>query len=309
MPQGLGLDVWAGRGDGRPGAARSIDPRPPPAKSPILSRGPQHRTPEPNQFPRLSTSSVLSNPSGSLASWFSLGNRAAPQEAVRRPQAGAVNDSTASDAGSGGLLGSLWRNISGSNPPSRPATRAGSVAADEGMERLAIGFAEASGSLMLSSSYIKPDQMELLMQNSGTAIGANGAGSPTLVGGGMGGWGSGSTPTTPSAGKAIPLLISSPTVLFSELALGTGESQTFSLKIQLPSTLPPSFRGRSARVSYELVVVAKRSMLESSAYVVRIPFRVQAFVDANGKLAEFDLARPVRMAPDQSRVSHGHVRI
>ncbi|ORX67096.1 Rgp1-domain-containing protein [Linderina pennispora] len=285
---GLGLDGWSDR---KPSTVRDGDLRL--AKSPMLGGGPQNRAAEPSQFPRLSTSSVLSNPSGSLASWFSLGNRAAAQESARR----VPNDGTASD--SGGLLGSLWRNISGSNPPSRPATRAGSVAADEGMERLAIGFAEASGSLMLSPSYIKPEQMDLLLQNSGTATDANGAASPTLMGGGMGS----STPTTPSAGKAIPLLISSPTVLFSELALGTGESQTFSLKIQLPTTLPPSFRGRSARVSYELVVVAKRSMLESSAYVVRIPFRVQAFVDANGKLREYGLARPVRLAPDQSRVA------
>ncbi|KAJ2550492.1 Golgi membrane exchange factor (Ric1p-Rgp1p) subunit [Coemansia sp. RSA 1933] len=216
-------------------------------------------------------------------------------------------DAPASDAGSSGLLSSLWRNLSGgSNPPSLPSTRAGSIVDENaGIEHLAIGFAEMSGSLVLAASYIRPEQMELLLAHNGTDyVARKGIGSPP-IGGGLSGWmptAGSSNGTSSRSQKTLPLLVSSPTVLFSELDLGPGESQTFSVKVQLPKSLPPSFRGRTGRISYDLVIVAKRSMLEPSAHVVRIPFRVLAYVGSSGALDTFSMARPIQMQP-------GHIKL
>ncbi|KAJ2885904.1 Golgi membrane exchange factor (Ric1p-Rgp1p) subunit [Coemansia aciculifera] len=260
---------------------------------------------------RLSTSSALSTPTTAFTSWLPFGLKQQQQQGPnppRRPTPSVLNDSTPSEAGSSGLLSNLWRNISGgSNPPSRPATRTGTMAEDDfGVERLAIGFAEASGSLSLSSSYIKPEQMELLMAHRGTNYAVGRAAALSPVGGGLGGWSPvahAANGTNIRAQRSLPLLISSPTVLFSELAMAPGESQTFSLKIQLPKSLPPSFRGRAACISYDLVIIAKRSMLDPSSHVVRIPFRVLARVGHNGSSETFAFGSPVHMPPSHSRLT------
>ncbi|KAJ1730905.1 Golgi membrane exchange factor (Ric1p-Rgp1p) subunit [Coemansia biformis] len=217
-------------------------------------------------------------------------------------------EAPASDAGSSdSILGSLWRSISGgpSTQP-QPATRPEPAAGDGlSTEQLAIGFVEASGSLALAASYIRPDQMGLLLRHGGTGHGAEpGARSPPM-GGGLSGW----TPTSPRSSPAsrtqrsIPLLVSSPAVLFSELVLGPGESQTFSIRMQLPKSLPPSFRGRVASIAYDLVVVAKRDMLDTSAHCVRIPFRVMAHVGSSDSAAVLSFAGPARMPPGHMQLT------
>ncbi|KAJ2808839.1 Golgi membrane exchange factor (Ric1p-Rgp1p) subunit [Coemansia guatemalensis] len=259
-------------------------------------------------FPRLSTSSILSTPTASLASWLPFGNRqqadTSPIAYTQRYDQGPSNDGGSSDGGSNGsFLGSLWRNISGSS--NRPS-RAGTMGEDDyGVERLAIGFVEASGSLALASSYIRPDQLGLLVKHGGTGYGlatAAATRSPP-IGGGLGGW----VPTSPRSHSAsrtqrsIPVLVSSSEVLFSELELAPGESQTFSIRVQLPPALPPSFRGRVASVAYDLVVVAKRDMLEQNAYAARIPFCVLGRLgDGTPDVLSFD--HPIRMPP-------GHIQL
>ncbi|KAJ2895546.1 hypothetical protein GGI21_005140, partial [Coemansia aciculifera] len=102
---------------------------------------------------RLSTSSALSTPTTAFTSWLPFGIKQTPNP-PRKPTPSVLNENASSEAGSSGLLSNLWRNISGgSNPPSRPATRTGTMAEDDfGIERLAIGFAEVSGSIGLSAS-------------------------------------------------------------------------------------------------------------------------------------------------------------
>ncbi|KAJ2595872.1 Golgi membrane exchange factor (Ric1p-Rgp1p) subunit [Coemansia sp. RSA 1722] len=262
---------------------------------------------------RISTSSVLSTPTTSFSSWLPFGGKQQQQQQLgifpsRKPTYNGTNDGAPSETGSSGLLSNLWRNLSGgSNPPSRPGTRAGTMTEDDlGIEKLAIGFAEASGSLALSTSYIKPEQMELLLMHKGTDydVSKNRKQDPP-IGGGLGGWvpGGSSGHASSRTQKSLPLLISSPTVLFSELSLAPGDSQTFSLTMRLPESLPPSFRGRSACITYDLVIVAKRSMLESSSYVARIPFRVLAHVGAAGTPRRFGFERPIRMSPNSSQLT------
>ncbi|KAJ1855609.1 Golgi membrane exchange factor (Ric1p-Rgp1p) subunit [Coemansia sp. RSA 1853] len=256
------------------------------------------------RMPRLSTSSVLSTPAASFASWLPFGARQPDTELdqLRRTTYSSRNDAPVSEAGSGSsFLGTLWKNISGRPNPSSQTGATSDT--DFGIEQLAIGFAEASGSLALSTSYIKPDQLGQLLKYKGTNFGAGSAVRSPPIGGGLGGWvpTSPANPSTSRTQRSIPILISSPAVLFSELALAPGESQTFSIRVQLPKALPPSFRGRVACISYDLVVVAKRSMLETSAYVVRIPFRVLAHVGSETEILSF--GQPIRMPPDDIQLT------
>ncbi|KAJ2360329.1 Golgi membrane exchange factor (Ric1p-Rgp1p) subunit, partial [Coemansia sp. RSA 2610] len=149
-----------------------------------------------------------------------------------------------------------------------------------------------------------PDQLGQLLRHKGTSYGTSpGVRSPP-IGGGLGSW----VPTSPSTHsasrtqKSFPILISSPAVLFSELELAPGESQTFSIRVQLPKALPPSFRGRVACVSYDLVVVAKRNMLEANAHIVRIPFRVLAHVSSQQPVA-LSFNQPIRMPPESIQLT------
>ncbi|KAJ1938207.1 Golgi membrane exchange factor (Ric1p-Rgp1p) subunit, partial [Kickxella alabastrina] len=263
---------------------------------------------------RPSTSSVLSTPTTTMSSWLPFGPKPQQQQqqqlgvfSSRKPTCSTPNEGPPSETGSSGLLSSLWRNLAGgSNPPSRKGTRAGTLSEEDfGIERLAIGFVEASGSLALSTAYIKPDQLDLLMTHRGTDSTLGKGKRDPPIGGGLGGWApaNGAGHSSSRTQKSLPILISSPTVLFSELALAPGDSQTYSLKVQLPESLPPSFRGRAACITYDLVIVAKRSMLESSSYVARIPFRVLAHVRTSGSATTFSFERPIHMPPNSSRLT------
>ncbi|KAJ2777812.1 Golgi membrane exchange factor (Ric1p-Rgp1p) subunit, partial [Coemansia interrupta] len=245
-------------------------------------------------------SSAVSTPTSSFSSWLPFGARPQQQAqlglqtARRRP-----THSTASDAGSSGLLGSLWRNLSGAGG----GGSSGALAeGDAGVERLAIGLAEAAGTMALSPAYVGREALEQLVRHGGTDFGPAGA-RAAPVGGGLGGW----VPGAAGGGggrahKTLPLLAASPAVLFSELALAPGDSQTFSLRIDLPAGLAPSFRGRAACIAYDVVVVAKRSMLDASAHVARIPFRVLAAVPPDGATPVFALERPLRLPPGSVRL-------
>ncbi|KAJ2452972.1 Golgi membrane exchange factor (Ric1p-Rgp1p) subunit [Coemansia sp. RSA 2336] len=265
------------------------------------SRKPSNAAPENSMFPRLSTSSVLSTPATSLASWLPFGSRQPDSDdpPVTRPGA------PVSDAGSGSsFLGSLWRSLSPSLAHAQPDAEADDGGGGGGMERVAIGFVEATGSLALSTSYIKPDQLGRLLKHKGTGYTAGAGMRSPPIGGGLGNRVPVTSPTIHTASrtqKAIPILISTPAVLFSELELAPGESQTFSIKVQLPQALPPSFRGRVSCITYDLVVVAKRNMLESSAFVVRIPFRVLAHVSEEAK--PYSFAQPLRMPSDSIQLT------
>ncbi|KAJ2393554.1 Golgi membrane exchange factor (Ric1p-Rgp1p) subunit, partial [Coemansia sp. RSA 2603] len=228
--------------------------------------------------------SAASTATSGLSSWLGFGGaRPQPQTTLGLHPGRRATRSTASDAGSSGLLGSLWRNLSGGMP------------AGEGVERLAIGFAEAAGTLALSPAYVARDALHQLARQGGA--------DPTApVGGGLGGRAASSTPGR--SHTTLPLLSAAPAVLFSELALAPGDSQTFTLRVDLPHALAPSFRGRAVSITYDIVVVAKRSMLDKTAHVVRIPFRVLAAVPSEDIAPPvFALERPLRMPPGSVRVA------
>lgn len=80
--------------------------------------------------------------------------------------------------------------------------------------------------------------------------------------------------------KTIPILSTPPSILFVDIRLLPGESNSYSYTMQLPRNLPPSHRGRALRISYSLVVTTQRSGPSGQHLsTAEIPFRLFSYLD------------------------------
>lgn len=102
----------------------------------------------------------------------------------------------------------------------------------------------------------------------------------------------------------LPVFEVQPAMLAVDLALSPGESRTYTYTLPLPSTLPPTFRGRMIRFSYELVVGTCRrgdssegtatSVGVTVSRVMKVPIRVYNWVSVSRPQRPYDLLLPVR---------------
>ncbi|KAG1814344.1 Rgp1-domain-containing protein [Suillus subaureus] len=102
----------------------------------------------------------------------------------------------------------------------------------------------------------------------------------------------------------LPVFEVQPAMLAVDLALSPGESRTYTYTLPLPSTLPPTFRGRMIRFSYELVVGTCRrgdssggtatSVGVTVSRVMKVPIRVYNWVSVSKPQRPYDLLLPVR---------------
>ncbi|KAJ6559322.1 hypothetical protein B0H10DRAFT_2201213 [Mycena sp. CBHHK59/15] len=73
----------------------------------------------------------------------------------------------------------------------------------------------------------------------------------------------------------VPTLEVQPEMLAVDLSLGPGESRSYTYTLLLPANLPPTFKGRTLRFSYELVIGVCRAAGGSSvSRVMKVPIRV-----------------------------------
>lgn len=87
-----------------------------------------------------------------------------------------------------------------------------------------------------------------------------------------------------TSSNSIPLLSTPQSLLFVDLRLGPGEEKSYSFSFTLPRGLPASHKGKTIKISYNLVIGTQRpSGPKESQQVNRInvPFRV--FSGVNGK--------------------------
>jgi hypothetical protein len=80
----------------------------------------------------------------------------------------------------------------------------------------------------------------------------------------------------------LPTFEVQPSMLAVDLALMPGESRSYTYSIMLPAVLPPTFKGRVMRFSYELVVGTCRAAVGehgSVSKVMKVPIRVYNNVD------------------------------
>ncbi|KZT58546.1 Rgp1-domain-containing protein [Calocera cornea HHB12733] len=106
---------------------------------------------------------------------------------------------------------------------------------------------------------------------------------------------------------SLPTLDLQPNVLAVDLTLTPGESRTYTYTLSLPVLLPPTFRGKAIRFSYELVVGTSHAPSpgnngsSSPLYqeqhrkkVMKIPIRVYNSVSVQHPLSIYDLLWPAR---------------
>ena len=85
-----------------------------------------------------------------------------------------------------------------------------------------------------------------------------------------------------SSSESIPLLSTPQSLLFVDLRLKPGEEKSFSFSFTLPKGLPASHKGKSIKISYNLVIGTQRAGNPKEPQRVRrinIPFRVLSGVD------------------------------
>ncbi|KAI6153006.1 Rgp1-domain-containing protein [Pisolithus tinctorius] len=105
----------------------------------------------------------------------------------------------------------------------------------------------------------------------------------------------------------LPTFEVQPAMLAVDLSLAPGESRTYTYSLMLPANLPPTFRGRSLKFSYELVIGtcrASTSAMRSScslgptgansvSRVMKVPIRVYNHVAVSATPRPYDLLWPV----------------
>ncbi|KDQ52969.1 hypothetical protein JAAARDRAFT_197762 [Jaapia argillacea MUCL 33604] len=107
----------------------------------------------------------------------------------------------------------------------------------------------------------------------------------------------------------LPVFEVQPTMLAVDLTLGPGESRSYTYTLKLPANLPPTFRGRILRFSYELSVGVCRagtlpapqhmgSGANSSSKVMKVPIRVYNNVAVGRIPRPYDLMWPVAKRRD-----------
>ncbi|KAG6914179.1 hypothetical protein DXG01_001923 [Tephrocybe rancida] len=109
----------------------------------------------------------------------------------------------------------------------------------------------------------------------------------------------------------LPTLNIPPAVLAVDLRLAPGESRTYTYSINLPSVLPPTFRGRAMRFGYELEVGTCRAgggtgaqAGGSTSRVMKVPVRVYNNVVVGRPPRPYDLLWPLSHPPlPHARVS------
>lgn len=105
----------------------------------------------------------------------------------------------------------------------------------------------------------------------------------------------------------LPTFEVQPAMLAVDLSLAPGESRTYTYSLMLPANLPPTFRGRSLKFSYELIIGtcrASTSVMRSSSSlgptgansvsrVMKVPIRVYNHVAVSATPRPYNLLWPV----------------
>ncbi|KAL1792801.1 hypothetical protein ACET3X_009308 [Alternaria dauci] len=108
-----------------------------------------------------------------------------------------------------------------------------------------------------------------------------------------------------ASSKTVPLITTPQSILFVDLRLAPGESRSYTYSFTIPRGLPPSHKGRSMKVAYNLIIGTQRagSTKEQQVKHVDIPFRVFGSVNSRGEILGHDLMCPYIILRDQARTS------
>ncbi|KAI0367489.1 Rgp1-domain-containing protein [Pilatotrama ljubarskyi] len=99
----------------------------------------------------------------------------------------------------------------------------------------------------------------------------------------------------------LPMLEVQPSMLAVDLSLGPGESRMYTYTVVLPENLPPTFRGRALKFSYQFILGVCRagsatspgSGPSSNSRVMKVPIRVYNNVSVSRAPRPYDMLWPV----------------
>ncbi|KAL9592912.1 MAG: hypothetical protein Q9219_007712 [cf. Caloplaca sp. 3 TL-2023] len=106
--------------------------------------------------------------------------------------------------------------------------------------------------------------------------------------------------------KWIPLISTPQTLLFIDLRLEPGQSQSYSYSYRLPPRLPPTYKGKAMKVSYSLTIGVQMATQSVQRHIVRrfdFAFRVLPSVHGNGNSMSHNLMSPYIMLHSEPFVS------
>ncbi|KAG5928664.1 hypothetical protein E4U42_000196 [Claviceps africana] len=213
----------------------------------------------------------------------------------------------------------------GGRPPHFRRTSGKAAQQRKTPESLMMGYAQIQGSFTLDGSLVSLGPFEQVKQKG--AVGGRGGGviglEPTKRDSGLLrglGWGSISNSLGDFLGggelstikeirgaansKSIPLLSTPQSILFVDLQLASGESQSYEYSFCLPRGLPPTHKGRTIKISYSLVIGTQRAggSKEQQVRSVEVPFRVLGSVNSHGEILGHDLMNPYILLRDTAVV-------
>lgn len=170
-------------------------------------------------------------------------------------------------------------------------------------ENLMMGYAHVQGSFALDGSLVNQSFFEEVkrkgvlgghggggvvgVEKSQTGNGLLGSIGLGNIGESLGGLLGGTEPSSIremrgiARSKTVPLLSTPQSILFVDLRLKPGESRSYSFKFTMPAGLPPTYKGRTIKISYNLVLGTQRAGSSDGQQVkqVEIPFRVLGSVN------------------------------
>ncbi|KAK9479842.1 Rgp1-domain-containing protein [Lipomyces japonicus] len=107
-----------------------------------------------------------------------------------------------------------------------------------------------------------------------------------------------------ASSNSISILSTSQSLLFVDLRLNPGESKSYSYRIMLPRTLPPSYRGKALKIQYNLLIgTQKIGKGMQQPKTTKFPFRVFQNIDAGGNQPVHSLRSPIVLLHDEAFTS------
>lgn len=108
-----------------------------------------------------------------------------------------------------------------------------------------------------------------------------------------------------ASSKTVPLITTPQSILFVDLKLAPGESRSYTYSFTIPKGLPPTHKGRSIKVAYNLTIGTQRagSTKDQQVRHVDVPFRVFGSVNSRGEVLGHDLMSPYIILRDQARTT------
>ncbi|KAI0271663.1 Rgp1-domain-containing protein [Gloeopeniophorella convolvens] len=92
--------------------------------------------------------------------------------------------------------------------------------------------------------------------------------------------------------QPVPVFEVPPAMLAVDLSLGPGEERSYNYTVKLPANLPPTYKGRTLRFSYQLSVGTCRATVgtpSSQSRVMKVPIRVYNHVSVDRPPRWYDL--------------------